>query len=116
MISFAASLHEYLTAQGIPCTTVRQSGTVLLPVTVDPAQQSQADAIAATWGQAQDQAADEAAHPERTELRQNAQAAVDAIDQYLLIADTATAAQVREQVKRLSQMMRRVIRRLVQLD
>ena len=65
---------------------------------------------------AEKQAIDDAAHPERTELRQNATDAVDMLDQYLLIADTATAAQVREQVKRLSVMMRRVIRRLVQID
>ena len=53
---------------------------------------------------------------EVTDLRQQAGAAVSAIDTYLAIADTATPAQVREQVKRLSQIMRRVIVRLVQVD
>lgn len=63
-----------------------------------------------------DQAAIAARYAERTDLRDNATAAIDMLDQYLLIADAATAAQVREQAKRLSQMVRRLIVRLVQLD
>jgi hypothetical protein len=72
----------------------------------------------------------EARNPERLTLRQEAAQAIadiDAgiadIDAYLLIADAATAAQVRTQVKRLSQLLKglgridkRVIARLVQLD
>ena len=58
----------------------------------------------------------DARHPERTDLRRQAAAAVAALDQYLAIADAATAAQVREQVKRLSQITRRVVVRLVQID
>lgn len=59
---------------------------------------------------------DDAAHPERTDLRQSAQTAIAALDAYLAIADTATAGQVRDQVKRLSQMVRRLIIRVVQID
>lgn len=115
-MSFAASLHDHLKAQGIPCQTVRQVGIVLSPVTVDSGQQAAADAIAATWGSAEDQAFKDQQHPTRTDLRQTKQAALDAIDTYLLIADAATAAQVREQVKRLSQMVRRLIVRTVEID
>lgn len=76
------------------------------------------DAIIAAfdWSAAAQQAWEDAQQPERAGLRDNAQAAVEAIDAYLQIADTATAAQVRQQVKALSQITRRVVTRLVQLS
>lgn len=59
-------------------------------------------------------------HPERKTLRQAAQAAVDDIDTYLAAADTGTANQIQQRdhaaLKRLAQMMRQVIRRLIQID
>lgn len=48
--------------------------------------------------------------PERKAVRQAAAQAVADIDAYLLIADAATNAQVRAQVKLLSQIVRRLVR------
>ena len=83
--------------------------------------QAQIDAGAAIlaafdWSAAAQQAWEDSLQPARADLRNNLQTALDAIDQYLAIADTATAAQVRDQVKRLTQMMRRVLVRLGQLS
>lgn len=61
----AAKLHAYLEGQGIPCRTVRQAGATLQPVCRDPAQQAQADAIAAAWS------------TELPELRPEAEVAAD---------------------------------------
>ncbi len=55
-------------------------------------------------------------NPERKTLRDQAAQAVVDIDAFLLIADVATAAQVRQATKRLAQMMRAVILRLTQID
>lgn len=77
-------------------------------------QPTAAELAAVTEQQVQD--ARDALAPERSDLRRQAAAAVNAIDLYLATADTATAAEVRAQVKRLSQYVRRVIVRLVQID
>lgn len=56
------------------------------------------------------------ARPGRATLRAQAAQAVADIDAYLLIADTATQAQVRQCVKRLAQAMRAVIIRLNNIE
>lgn len=61
------------------------------------------------------QSALNAVNPQKTDLITNAQTAIDAFDQYLAIADTATAGQVRDQVKRLTQVTRKILLRLVQV-
>lgn len=68
------------------------------------------------WSDAAHRAYEDSLEPARTDLRQQAAQAVQSLDAYIAIADGATAAQVRDQVKRLSQMMRRVIVRLVQVE
>lgn len=65
------------------------------------------DAAQAAWEEAQ--------KPERQTMRQAAAAAVTDIDTYLAISNP-TNAQVAAQVRRLSQIMRAVIRRLIQID
>lgn len=82
--------------------------------------QAQIDAGAAIlaafdWSSAAQRAWEDSLQPARADLRTNLQPALDAIDQYLVIADTATAGQVRDQVKRLTLMMRRVLVRLNQI-
>lgn len=52
---------------------------------------------------------------DRNGVKEQAAATVQAIDDYLALA-SPTQAQVRDQVRLLSQAMRRVIRRLVQID
>ena len=75
-----------------------------------PAEQSQYDGIVAgwDWSAAAAAAADAAKHRERTDLREQAAAAAQAIDTYLEIA-SPTQAQVRDQVRLLSQAMRRLV-------
>lgn len=68
------------------------------------------------FSDAAQQAREDALAPERTALRQGAQNALDDLDAYLAIADTATAAQVRAATKRLAQIMKQVIKRLAQID
>ncbi len=61
-------------------------------------------------------ARDDLRHPARKALRDLADQAVADIDTFLAIADTATAAQVRQATKRLAQMMKAVILRLTQIE
>lgn len=68
------------------------------------------------WSAAAARAREDARKPERTNLRGAAAQAVSDINDYLLIADTATAAQVRTMTKRLAQMNKLIIIRLTQLD
>lgn len=67
------------------------------------------------WTAAAQLAWEEDQHPERKTLRQAASGAVADIDTYLALA-SPTNAQVVAQVRRLSQDVRALIKRLVQLD
>lgn len=99
-------------------TVVCQNGlTLALTASGQPPSQAALAAVAATdfgpvAAAARLRDIVDAASPGRKDLRDAAQAALDDIDAYLLIADTATQAQVRAAVKRLAQITRRVIIRL----
>lgn len=92
-----------------------QPGTAkVLPPQYQAAAQATIDAF--DWSEAAQQTWEEDQHPERKSLRQAALQAVADIDTYLAIADSATALQVRTQTKRHAQILRAVIRRLIQID
>lgn len=85
------------------------------------ATQNQKDAAAAVvaafdWSDEAQEDWEHNLNPEKKSLLDTAIAAVGTIDSYLDIADTATNVQVRSQVKFLSQAVRRIIVRLVQID
>lgn len=61
------------------------------------------------------QAAIDALEPDLADLRDAATAAINNIDSYLAIADTATAAQVRAEVKAIDQRQKRIIKALFRL-
>ncbi len=67
------------------------------------------------WSDAAQQAWEDALDPKKGSLRQQAAGAVDQIDQFLAVADTATAAQVRAAVKGLAQVTRAIILRVGEL-
>lgn len=68
------------------------------------------------WSDAAQKAWEDAQQPERSGLRDASYQAIQSIDSYLVLADSASSAQVRVQVKMLSQITRRVIKRLLQLS
>ncbi len=77
-----------------------------------PPTQAQRDKGAATlatfdWSDVAEQAYQDSLQPEKADLRSNIAGALADIDAFLLIADTATAAQVRNAVKKLAQIQRR---------
>lgn len=119
----AGPLTDAIKAAGVPVVSVSVNskiGTVQIEYAdaATPEQRNQARTIADTWDWSDEARVvrDAAAHPERTDLRQQAAAALQICDDYLTLADAATAAQVRAQVKFLTQAVKRLIKRLVQLD
>lgn len=76
---------------------------------------AQAAVAAFDWSEAAHAAWQEARNPERKTLRDAAVQAVADIDAYLALVSPSNA-QVAAQVRRLSQHMRAVVRRLTQLD
>lgn len=67
------------------------------------------------WSQDAHDAWLEDQHPERKSIRQSAAGAIQTNDTFLALT-SPTAAQVREQVRALTQQNNRIIRRLIQLD
>jgi hypothetical protein len=124
----AERLHATLAAlvpiDGVSVGTPGDAATVEVnfKATATQAQRQAAAAALASfdWSPAADQAWADARAPERTAVRQAAAQAVADIDAYLAAADTGTAAAVQtrdhNQFKRLNNMMKAVIRRLIQLD
>lgn len=109
-----------LAGAGVPVDRVTIHGGAADVTYMPWATQAQRDQGAAIlsafdWSASAQQAWEDAQQPERADLRDAAAQAVEDIDAYLLIADSATTAQVRQAVKRLAQNQRRVILRLVQL-
>ncbi len=110
-----------LAGAGVPVDTVTLTSTSAI-VTYMPwatqAQQNQGAAIVAAfdWSEEAQQVWDDKQQPDKAGLRDNAEEAIFRIDSYLSTADTATTAQMRQQVKALSQIQRRVILRLLQLS
>lgn len=104
-----------LASAGVPVDAVTVSGPASAGVTYMPwatqAQRDQGAALLAAfdWSPAAQAAWEDAQDPERTGLRDNLAGAVADIDAFLLIADGATAAQVRAAVKKLAQVQRRVL-------
>lgn len=104
-----------LASAGVPVDAVTVTGPASAVVTymewATQAQRDQGAALLAAfdWSDAAQTAWEGAQDPERAGLRDNIAATVASIDNYLLIADTATAAQVRSAVKTLAQIQRRVL-------
>jgi hypothetical protein len=119
----AARLTETLIAAGLPITglalnvhTVEEYSTTNgVPLT--PAQLAQANAIVAAfdWSDSADTAYTDNKEPALKTIRDEAAAAMTAIDTYLATADTATAAQVRVEVKAQAQRQKQIIRALIRL-
>jgi len=85
------------------------------PEATQPQRDAAASALAAIdWSVASDQAWEDAKSPEKKDLSDQAQAALDANQAYLDLA-SPTNAQVIAQVRRLTQQSSRIIRRLVQI-
>lgn len=117
----AASLADQLVAAGVPIETVRRTGgqfEIVYATEATGPQRVQGAAILAAFD-ASDNAErlrQNAVRSEAATLRDQATTAVQANDAYLGLADAATPAQVRAQVKRLTQQNNVIIRRLVQLS
>lgn len=81
-----------------------------------PTQAAQNAVINADISPATIAAADDAERQNRADVRSMAAAFISDINDYLLIADTANATQVRTAVKRLAQAIKVIIPRLVEID
>lgn len=114
-------LHETLVAAGIPIDGVSgdTAETAVIqyrPEATDPQRATGANLLAAfDWSQAAHDAWEEDRHPERKMLRQAAAQAVADLDAFLAIG-SPNNAQTLAQVRRHAQILRAVIRRLIQLD
>lgn len=115
--SLIKRLHDYLISQGLPVEFIGVMNPYSTPPVLNfggPLSESQ---IAAAQAVVESFDWSEAAHaqylasriPKLVNLYSDAQAAIENIDQYLTIADVATAAQVRSEVKALDQRQRRII-------
>lgn len=110
-------LHDYLISQGLPVEFIGIiNGNSTPPLLnfggpLDESQTAAAQMIAASFDWSEDAHAQYLAGriPKLANLYTDAQAAIANIDQYLMIADVATAAQVRSEVKAIDQRQRRII-------
>jgi len=103
-----------MAAAGVDVSSISADWSQIPPaITVNcPADQldlARAIAAAFDWSETAERSDEEAAEPDLADLLTKAQQATDAISAYLAIADTATAAQVRAEVKAIDQRQRVII-------
>jgi hypothetical protein len=119
MFSSLARLHEEIAAV---CPIDTMTGTeegveIAFRPEATPPQRAAAQAVVDgfDWSDAAHNAWLDDQEPLLRDLKEQAQQAIDNIDAYLAIADTATNVQVRAEVKAIDQRQRRIIRALVRV-